>query len=329
MKKLNLADDSGETGASSSPNGRQKRLRIILLVVLLIGAAAIAAQQFLFQEKKPAFPPMRPRVATLPPSPPVYSPPSVKPSEPIPPSPATPPAHAPSFPPVPVREDQAKELPKPSTLPVAPGTTTSSMRGPGVFPPSPATAPASTPSAAAPSSKPEAIEEPKTSKSPLKTSAEDRKALPAHGYSLQVLACVEEKNARENLQKLKAEGFSPAIVKAKATLTKHSVYIGDFSGPEEAASLGTRLQADGISAILFTAGGGRYSFLISSYSTLNEAIDASHELEKKGYPARIQETTARTSVYQVRTGHFANRGQAAAPIQRLRDLGYSPVLVKE
>jgi len=329
MKKLNLADDSGEMGASSSPNGRQKRLLIILLVILLIGAAAIAAQQFLFKEKKPAFTPIHPRVAMLPSSPPVYSPPSDKPSEPIPPSPATPPAHVPSFPPAPAKEDQAKELPKPSDLPVAPATPPSSMRRPGVVPPSPATPPVSAPSVAAPAPKAEAIEESKPPKSQLKASAEDRKAPPAHRYFLQVLACAEEKNALESLQKLKAEGFSPVIVKAQATLTKHSVYIGDFSGPEEAASLGARLKEDEISAILYTTGEGRYSFLISSYFTLNEAIDASHEVEKKGYPARILEKTAQTSVYQVRMGHFADRGQAAAPIQRLRDLGYSPIVVRK
>ena len=329
MKKLNLADDSGKMGASSSSNGRQKRLLIILLVVLLIAAAVIAAQQFLFKEKKPVFAPMRPRAAAIPPSSPAPPPPSVNPSEPIPPSPATPPVSAPSFPSAPAKVEQAKELSKPSDLPVAPATPSSAMRRPGVVPPSPATPPVSAPSMAAPSPKAEEIKKPKPSKSQLKVSALDRKTLPARGYTLQVLACAEEKNALENLQKLKIEGFSPTIVKAKATLTKHSVYLGDFSGPEEAASFGTRLKEDEISAILYMTGGGRYSFLISSYFSLNEAIDASHELEKKGYPARIRGTTAQTSVYQVRIGHFANRGQAAAPIQRLQDLGYSPVVVRE
>lgn len=280
MKKLNLADDSGEIDASSSSNVRQKRLLIILVVVLIIGGGVFAAQQFLFKEKGPALVPMRPPMTAIPPSPPASPAPSVTPSETVPPSPTAPPVSAPALAPPSSKAEQVTELPKPS-------------------------------------------------KPRLQPSGEDRKTLPTHGYTLQVLSCVEEKNARESLQRLNAEGFSPEIIKTKATLTKRSLYLGDFSSPEEAASLDARLKEDGISAVLHMAGEGRYSYLISSYFTLSEAIDASHELEKKGYPVRIRETTAQTSVYQVRMGHFANRGQAAEPIQRLRDLGYSPVVVRE
>jgi hypothetical protein len=331
MKKLNLADDSGETGASSGgSNRRQKRLRIILLVVLLVGAAAIAAQQFFFKEKKPAPELMRPPVASIPPSPPASSAPPVKPSEPVPPSPGTAPVSAPSFPPAPAKGDQTKELSKPSGLPAAPAAPASSMKRPEVVPPLPATTPASGPSLGAPSPKAEQVRElAKPSKSQPRASAEEGKTHRAHGYALQVLACADEKNASEALQKLKNEGFSPEIVKTKTTLTRHSIYLGDFSGPEEAAALGIRMKEDKISATLHMTEGGRYSYLISSYYTLNEAVDASHALEEKGYPVGIRETTAQDLVYQVRIRHFADPGQAAAPIQHLRDLGYSPIVVRE
>ena len=175
----------------------------------------------------------------------------------------------------------------------------------------------------------EAKELPKASKPARHVASAGSNAQPLKGYALQVVACADETTALEHTKKLKTEGVSSKISKSRAMLTKHSVYLGDFSGPEEADPLGLRLKEDGIGVTLHMTEGGRYSFLVSSYFTLNEAVDAAHDLEKKGYAARIRETTAQAPVYRVRIEHLANRGQAAALIGRLRGLGYSPVVVRE
>jgi cell division protein FtsN len=228
----------------------------------------------------------------------------------------------------PMRGPVATVPPVPPPVPLSP---TPSVKPSEPVQPAPAgslSAPSFPPPAATPKTE-EAKELPKASRPARHVASAGSKAQPLKGYALQVVACADETTALEHTKKLKAEGVSSKISKSRAMLTKHSVYLGDFSGPEEAAALGLRLKEGGIGVTLHMTEGGRYSFLVSSYFTLNEAVDAAHDLEKKGYAARIRETTAQAPVYRVRIEHLANRGQAAALIGRLRGLGYSPVVVRE
>lgn len=223
--------------------------------------------------------------------------------------------------PVPVRPlaQAPPPIPKPSIKP--PET----VQPAAVVPPVAAPPSIATPSQARKEAK---LEKPLESE-PIPPEAEKRRTPAQHRYSLQVASCVVEKNALSLTKTLQAEGFSPRIVKAKAALTKHSVYLGDFSSPVEANEMGDRLQADGIRAALKPMEKGHYSYLISSSFILNEAIDTAHELLKKNYAARIRSAQVQTPVYQVLVGRFADRTQTAKPIERLRGMGYSPILVRE
>jgi cell division septation protein DedD len=145
-----------------------------------------------------------------------------------------------------------------------------------------------------------------------------------------VASYVEEKNARSLMKDLKEQGLSPKLIKkGKATLTQHSVYLGDFSSPEEAGEMGARLQADGIRVTLKPMEKGHYSFLVSSSFVLNDAIDLAHELQKKDYSARIRSSQVQAPVYQVFVGRFSERTQTAESVQRLQEMGHSPIVVRK
>jgi len=156
-----------------------------------------------------------------------------------------------------------------------------------------------------------------------------RPAPPEQRYSIQVVSCVEEKNARSLVRSLQAEGLSARIVRGRATLTRHRVYVGHFSSPEEAREMGDRLHAEGIPATLEPMEKGKYGYLISSSFVLNDAIDRAHELLKKDYVPSIRSAQIQASVYRVLVGRFAHRTETNEPIRRLKEMGYSPIPVKE
>jgi len=294
MNKINLAEDSGGKDAPSGLTPRTKRLLILLLAVFILGAGFLAAQRFLFQEKMPPPTPSRPLAVAPTPAPQPLS----KPPEAGPPAPA-----------------------------VAPSAAPPSVAAPVATPPS-KTGEAAKQAESHP--KPKEASKPREAvKAEGKVEAEKKKTPPRPRYSIQVASSVQEKNALSLVQGLKAQGFSPRVTKTKVTLTRHSVYLGDFSHRTEAAEMDNRLREEGISATLQMMEKGRYGYLIFSSFVLDEAIDAAHELQKKNYSAKIRSVPAQTPVYQVRVGHYAGRAQTATPIERLRELGYSPIVVKE
>ncbi|MDH7499303.1 MAG: SPOR domain-containing protein [candidate division NC10 bacterium] len=161
-----------------------------------------------------------------------------------------------------------------------------------------------------------------------RSEAKAKPAPPRQRFSIQVVSCAEEKNARSLASRLQAEGLSARIMKGRATLTRHRTYVGHFSSLEEAREMGERLHTDGISATLQPMEPGKYAYLIASSYALNDAIDRAHELSKKGYVPSIRSSQVQAPVYRVLVGRFAHRAEAIKPIQRLKEMGYSPILVK-
>jgi cell division protein FtsN len=159
-------------------------------------------------------------------------------------------------------------------------------------------------------------------------SGSTREGYPSPKYSIQVESYSQESNALSSKRRLEQEGFSPRIVQSKMALTRHNVYLGDFSTPEQAAEMGSRLQAEEIRGTLESLEDGHQSYLVGSFYTLAEAVDRALEIQRKNYPVKVSSTPVRT-VYHVRIGHFGDRLQAAKMVARLRAQGHSPIVVKE
>ncbi len=235
---------------------------------------------------------------------------------------------------------QQQPLPSPPARPATtapPAPPQASSKPPEVVQPLPAVPPVSVPTPPVSTAKEEEIAEPVEHPKPEAKGKEGerigsrstREGYPSPKYSIQVESYSQESNALSLKRRLEQEGFSPRIVQSKMALTRHNVYLGDFSGPEQAAEMGSRLQAEGIRGTLESLEDGRQSYWVGSFYTLAEAVDRALEIQRKNYPVRVVSSTPMRAVYHVRIGHFDDRLRAAKMVARLRGQGHSPIVVKE
>ena len=234
---------------------------------------------------------------------------------------------------------QQQPLPSPPARPVTaapPAPPPASSKPPEVVQPLPAIPPVSVPAPPVTTGRREEIAKPVEHPKPEAKGEEGGKiesgstkeAYRRAKYSIQVESYSQENNALSLKKRLEQEGFSPRIVQSKMALTRHNVYLGDFSSPEQAAEMGSRLQAEGIRGTLESLEDGRQSYWIGSFYTLAEAVDRALEIQRKNYPVRVSSTPVR-ALYHVRIGHFDDRLRAAKMVARLRGQGHSPIVVKE
>lgn len=153
------------------------------------------------------------------------------------------------------------------------------------------------------------------------------KATPGGRFSVQVGAMAQEANAQGLSQKLEKLGYGVTIRKGRTSATQHVVLVAASGERSEADALVERLKAEGVSAVVGESDGG-YRVEAGRSAVLDEAIDIARELQKKGFTPKIASETAGATLYLVRVGQFASRGEASKRAKELRAKGFPALIVK-
>lgn len=146
-------------------------------------------------------------------------------------------------------------------------------------------------------------------------------------FSVQVGAMAHEANAHALGQRLEKLGYPVTIRKGRGSTTQHIVLVAAPSDRSEADALMERLKSEGVPALLGESEGG-YRVEAGRSVGLDQAIDLAHELQKKGFTPKIVSETTTTTLYLVRVGQFARRGEASQRAKELREKGFPALIVK-
>ena len=153
------------------------------------------------------------------------------------------------------------------------------------------------------------------------------KATSGGRFSVQVGAMAQEANAQTLSQKLEKLGYAVTIRKGRTSASQHVVLVAAPGERSEADALVERLKAEGVLAVVGESDGG-YRVEAGRSAVLDEAIDIAHELQKKGFTPKIASETAAATLYLVRVGQFASRGEASKRAKELREKGFPALIVK-
>ncbi len=148
-------------------------------------------------------------------------------------------------------------------------------------------------------------------------------------FVVQVASLVVKQNALNLEKRLGELGYTPVIDETTAPISRHRVYVGEFSSREEAEQVARRLNVDGFPSNLVEGEDGMFRPEVGSSYNLNKVIDLARTLQQKKYSPKIVSTGVPTSVYQVRVGGFDSRAQAVTAVEALKKQGFTPIIVRK
>jgi len=147
-------------------------------------------------------------------------------------------------------------------------------------------------------------------------------------FSVQVGAMAHEANAHALRRRLEQLGYPSTILKGRAPISRHVVFVSVSGNGNEAQLLMEKLRAEGFSASA-SESAGRHRVETGRLVLLDDAIDLARDLQRKGFTPTIAAETVNTTLYLVRVGEFSSRAKARQTSRELQKKGFPVLIAKE
>lgn len=121
--------------------------------------------------------------------------------------------------------------------------------------------------------------------------------------------------------KLNQAGFSTVRFRQRASAKLFSVHLGSFKDAEEGQAAVERLQKDGQTAAVVTAGRTSTTVRVGEATPLRAAVQLAERLRASGYDAKVVAEASLAGQVSLRHGNFASRPEAEAASREITRLG--------